>query len=351
VDITASTIGAAAGLSASAFWVLTTIFFTAGGKRIGITWVNTLRMIIAIILLGTTHLVLFGSFMPQVPTVQMWIYLALSGVIGLTICDQALFSAFLAIGPRKALLYMTTSPIFAALFGYLVLNETLGPAAIVGMLITLGGIAWVVLERQESKAPRSRHAMLGIAFVLIAAICQPLGGMFSKMGMGIDVLPETEQVSPMAATLVRMVFGLCGMAPVVLISWRMVRKRDQQTAKRHWTPGVLFTFGGAVFGPFLGVWLSLIAIANSPLGIAQTLLSLSPVMILPFVGVLYKEQLTKAAVLGAFVAVSGAGVISFASEIDTILGYRSTISYKDAGDTTGHPAGQGATEHGSKSDS
>ena len=66
---------------------------------------------------------MFGSLLPDIPTVQMWVYLALSGVIGLTICDQALFSAFLAIGPRKALLYMTTSPIFAALFGFFVLKR------------------------------------------------------------------------------------------------------------------------------------------------------------------------------------------------------------------------------------
>ncbi|PHQ82176.1 MAG: hypothetical protein COB69_02615 [Phycisphaera sp.] len=337
-------------MSASAFWVLTTIFFTAGGKRIGVTCVNTLRIIIAIGLLGTTHLILFGHAVPHVPTMQMWMYLALSGVIGLSICDQALFSAFLVIGPRKALLYMTTSPIFAAVFGFFILHERLGPAAIAGMLITLGGIAWVVLERQESKAPRAKHAVRGVLFVLIAAICQPLGGMFSKMGMGIDVLPEAEQVSPMAATLVRMVFGLCGMVPIVLISWRMVRKREQETTRRRWTAGVSFTFAGAVFGPFLGVWLSLVAIAHSPLGIAQTLLSLSPVMILPFVGFLYKEKLTRAAVLGAVVAVGGAGVISFADEIDIRLGFSDAALDEDTGDAAGHPAGERPAEHGAQAD-
>lgn len=350
MELTGNTVGVIAGLSASAFWVLTTIFFTAGGKRIGITWVNSLRMAIAIVLLGTTHAVMFGGLFPDIPTVQMWVYLALSGVIGLTICDQALFSAFLAIGPRKALLYMTTSPIFAALFGFFVLKERLGPASVLGIVITLGGIAWVVLERQDSKQPKQERAVIGAVFVLIAAICQPLGGMFSKMGMGVGTLPEAEQVSPMAATLVRMIFGLCGMAPVVLISWRMVRKRDQESAKRQWTPGVLFTFGGAVFGPFLGVWLSLVAIRHSPLGIAQTLLSLSPVMILPFVGVLYKEKLTKAAVLGAFVAVGGAGVISFADEIDTRLGFIESSLDEDAGDAAGHPASQSPAEHGSQTD-
>ncbi|GAB5495351.1 MAG: DMT family transporter [Phycisphaerales bacterium] len=348
--ISDSTIGIAAGVGASSFWVLTTIFFTAGGKRIGVTAVNTLRMIMAIALLGTTHLILFGKLVPEVATTEMWVALALSGVIGLTICDQALFSAFLDIGPRKALLFMTTSPIFAAFFGYFILGEKLGPASIVGMLVTMAGIAWVVLERQETKPERSKHAIRGFIFVMIGAICQPLGGMFSKIGMGIGSMPEAEQVSPMAATLVRMVFGLCGMAPIVLISWRMVKKRDQQAIKPKWGSGVAFTFGGAVFGPYLGVWLSLVAMALSPLGIAQTLLSLSPVMILPFVKRLYNERLTKAAVLGAVVAVCGAGIISAADEIDRRIGF-SQPSYEDAGDTTSHPAGQGSAEHGPQTDS
>lgn len=350
MTISDTTIGIAAGVGASSFWVLTTIFFTAGGKRIGVTSVNTLRMIMAIGLLGTTHLILFGKLVPEVATTQMWIALALSGVIGLTICDQALFSAFLDIGPRKALLFMTTSPIFAAIFGYFILEERLGPASLVGMTVTLAGIAWVVLERQETKPERSKHAVRGFIFVMIGAICQPLGGMFSKIGMGIGSVPETDQVSPMAATLVRMVFGLCGMAPIVLISWRMVKKREQEAVKPKWGSGVAFTFGGAVFGPYLGVWLSLVAMAFSPLGIAQTLLSLSPVMILPFVKKLYNEQLTKAAVLGAIVAVAGAGIISTADTIDRRLGFTQQ-SDEEAGDATGHPAGQRPAEHGSQPDS
>ena len=97
-------------------------------------------------------------------------------------------------------------------------------------------------------------------------------------------------------------------------------------------------------------WLSLVAIAHSPLGIAQTLLSLSPVMILPFVGFLYKEKLTRAAVLGAVVAVGGAGVISFADEIDIRLGFSDAALDEDTGDAAGHPAGERPAEHGAQAD-
>ena len=117
-----------------------------------------------------------------------------------------------------------------------------------------------------------------------------------------------------------MVFGLLCMTPIVLVSYRMVKKREPGTSKLRWTPGILFTLAGTIFGPFLGVWLSLIAIRSVELGIAQTLLSLSPVMILPFVGKLYSEKLTKAAVLGAIIAVAGAAVMSTSEMIEDAIG-------------------------------
>ncbi len=43
-------------------------------------------------------------------------------------------------------------------------------------------------------------------------------------------------------------------------------------------------------------------------------------MILPFVGKLYSEKLTKAAVLGAIIAVAGAAVMSTSEMIEDAIG-------------------------------
>ncbi|MCA9273301.1 MAG: DMT family transporter [Phycisphaerales bacterium] len=347
MTIAPETVGVIAGLTTSAFWVLTTIFFTAGGKRIGVTAVNTLRMFFAIILLGATHLILFKTVVPQIPSTMQWGALALSGFIGLTICDQALFAAFLDIGPRRALLVMTSTPIFALTFGYLILKESIGLVALAGIGITIMGIAWVVLQRQ-SKGNKERHPHLirGYTLAVVGSVCQSLGAMFAKIGMGSG---ETS-VDPLAATLVRMIFGLLCMTPIVLISYRMVKKREPGSSKLRWTPGILFTLAGAIFGPFLGVWLSLVAIRSVPLGVAQTLLSLSPVMILPFVGKLYKEKLTWAAILGAVIAVGGAGVISMAGSIEKYLGITERSSDENTGNAAGHPACERPAQHGARPD-
>lgn len=321
MPVTPEVVGVLSGLTTSAFWVVTTVVFTAASKRIGVTAVNTLRMAFAIVLLGTTHLILFGGLLPQIPTTHQWIALALSGFIGLTICDQALFVSFIDIGPRRALLFTTTTPIFGLLLGTIILNERVGPAGIAGIFITVGGILWVALERQDTENDRPKNLRRGIALAVFSSLCQSLGAMFAKIGMNSGAIEAVDRVDPLPATLVRMGFGLFGMAPVVLIAYRMVKKREPTGDTIRWTPGLLFTLTGAVFGPFLGVWLSLITFKNLELGIAQTILSLSPVMILPFVGKLYNERLTRAAVIGALIAIAGAAVMSMSYRIDAAIGW------------------------------
>jgi drug/metabolite transporter (DMT)-like permease len=76
-----------------------------------------------------------------------------------------------------------------------------------------------------------------------------------------------------------------------------------------WRAGILLSLCGAVAGPFLGVWLSLIACDRAPLGVAQTLLSLSPVFILPATAIIHGERISLRAAIGALLAVGGAAVL------------------------------------------
>ena len=66
---------------------------------------------------------------------------------------------------------------------------------------------------------------------------------------------------------------------------------------------------GAIFGPVLGVWLSLVSIDRIDAGVAATLMSLSPVFILPVARIVEHEHIGLRAVLGAVLAVIGVGVL------------------------------------------
>jgi len=62
---------------------------------------------------------------------------------------------------------------------------------------------------------------------------------------------------------------------------------------------------GSIFGPFLGVSFSLIAVQNTEAGIAQTIMSLVPVLIIPPAVMINKEKVTLREIIGAVIAVAG----------------------------------------------
>jgi len=306
-------IGPAAALTTSILWTATSILFTAAGKRIGPTIVNGTRIWMAVVFLALTHRLLAGVWIPDVSAGQAG-FLALSGVVGLSLGDQALFISFVLIGPRLAMLIMATSPIFAVLFGWFVLGETLAGVAWLGIGLTVGGVAWVVLEREEKKVPLViPHRGIGVILAVVAAGCQAGGLLLSKQGMGHGWLPASEHLDPQTATFVRMVFAGIGVLPILAIHRILNHRRQKAGTNSESKPfvpsGFLFCMGGAIAGPFLGVWMSLVASDLSPLGVAQTLCSLTPIFILPYAILVDKERISPRAIFGALLAVGGSALL------------------------------------------
>ena len=310
-------LGPAAGIATSILWTATSLSFTAAARRIGATLVNSLRIFMAAVLLGITHRLIFHTWVPHAADSQQIVFLAISGLLGLSIGDQALFISYVDIGPRLAMLVMATSPILAALFAWAALGEELGPWALAGIALTVGGVAWVVLERPgATRAMAPSHRVRGLTLALVAAIFQAGGYLLSKKGIGHGWLPKAQHLDPQAAAFVRMFFASLGMLPI--LAFRQFRRRNggdrtlQPARKGSLREGLLLTGCGAVVGPFLGMWLSLVAADRAPLGVAQTLLSLPPILILPFAYFIHKETIGARAILGALLAVGGATVLFFA---------------------------------------
>ena len=318
ISIPEHLVGPLAGVGASVGWLFTSMFFAAAGKRVGATVVNVIRLFVAVILLACTNRLLTGEWAPDATNVQL-MYLALSGLIGLAVGDQFLYIAFVEIGPRTTLLVMTTAPIFAALFGLASLGERLGSIEIVGVVVTLAGVAWVISERRTTRAddvPHPHH-WRGILLAFGASACQAGGALLSKLGMGEGVVPVEQHIAPLGATLIRMMFGAVFVLPIYFVYRRqLVRARArgvfaQRTGTRR--AGMGFIVLGAISGPFLGVWMSLQAYDSADLGVAQTMCSLSPVLILPFAHFVYRERIGVRAVLGALIAFTGVAMLMFAA--------------------------------------
>jgi drug/metabolite transporter (DMT)-like permease len=293
--------GELAGLFTSIFWSFTSVQFTFAGRMVGSAIVNRVRLLLAILYLSALHWWLYGHPWPVDAEGYRWIWLGLSGVIGLVLGDGALFQAFVMIGPRLATLLMTLAPVLSALLAWLWLGETLKPVEILAIFITIAGVAWVVSERGDGGAVarrRDRQFVLGVLFGLIGALGQATGLVTAKHGL-------TGGFPSLSATLVRMLVAAAVIWLFTLLrGGRPALRRSFQIGKA-W-PWVL---GGSVTGPFLGVWFSMIAVQNANVGIASTLTSLSPIMLIPLAHWFFKERISPRSVVGTIIALAGAAVI------------------------------------------
>jgi drug/metabolite transporter (DMT)-like permease len=307
-------LGEAAAIITSTLWTGNSILFTSAGKRIGAIAVNAIRIVIAVALLSVTHIIFFGTIVPDANNAQ-WFWLGLSGIVGLGIGDFALFSAFILIGPRKSLLLMSIAPIVSVIFSYLLLEEVLGPWVLLGIGVTLVGIVIVILEREvkgiqiiEDKKKNDsvkKRNMLGISLGIIGAVGQGLGLVFAKYGIFNAADDPSSGLDSLSATMMRMLIGAIFVWVVITIWGRLPEIREGIKDRR----GVKLTSMGAFIGPYLGVWFSVIAVIYTEVGIAATLMSLMPVMIIPVVWVLYKEKTNWRGIAGAVVAVIGVAII------------------------------------------
>jgi drug/metabolite transporter (DMT)-like permease len=297
-------IGESAAVVTSFFWTLSSIYFTAASRRIGWLGVNAYRTIMAIGLLAITHFILLGTLIPPANASQ-WFWMGLSGIVGLGIGDSGLFAAYATIGPRRSLLLMALAPVFAAVSAYTMLGETIGSLAIIGIVITLIGVVTVIMEAEERSGETrisQRQRVAGVIFGLIAAMGQGVGLALSKKG--IDLNPGLI-LNPLSATLMRLLLGALFIWALALLSGRLPRvfaaSRDSATMKN--------TAIASVLGPYLGITLSMVAVTFTETGVAQTLLSLMPVMIIPVVWISHHQKTSWRSILGALIAVVGVAII------------------------------------------
>jgi drug/metabolite transporter (DMT)-like permease len=295
-----SYLGEIAALGTACCWSMGSIFFTISSRQIGHNTVNRLRLIVGLALLITAHLVLTGTPWPQGVTYEHWLWFGLSGIIGFAIGDTLLFRSFVLVGPRIAMLMMALVPVFSTVIAWLFLNEVLIFSDIVAIVVTISGISWVVISRQKSatSSHQKDQYALGLFCGIGGALGQAIGLIFSKKGLLTGLQPLSGNIIRIStATLV--IWGITAVTNSLPNTLRSLRHHK----------AIYAMCGGALLGPFLGVWLSLIAVNNAYVGIASTLMALPPVFLIPLSYWIFKEKITLGGLLGTIVAISGVALI------------------------------------------
>lgn len=300
-SVSVAFVGELAALGTALCWSFSSIFFTIGTRRLGPSHVNRLRLLFAVVLVGGAHWLLFGKPFPWDASPDRFFWLALSAVIGLVLGDSLLFRSYMLVGTRLGMLMMSLSPIFGALLAWPLLGETLSPLEILAMCVALSGVGWVVFERAaKGDAVVGPHRFVrGILFGLGAGICQAVTLIVAKRGL-------YGEFSAVSGVMVRMTA-----AAVTMWGWALVRGQFRETwlsLKKDPRAGFA-VLGGAISGPSIGVWLSLVAVQATRVGIASTLMAMSPVLVLPLVRWVFKERVSTRAVVGTAVAMCGVAMM------------------------------------------
>ncbi len=280
-------------------WSFTSIFFSNASKEIGSVRVNRLRLLVSTIILLIAHFLIFGEPVPYSASREQWFWLGISGIIGLALGDAFLFQAYVHIGPRLTTVIMALDPVFSAIIAWMWLGEKLTLMEIIGIVITVFGVGWVVLERQNGNGIHTRKDLvLGVLCGIGAVLGQAIGFVLSKKGL-------EGNFSPLSGVLIRILIATAVMWILAALQGK-IKKTLEGLSTSSARNNVV---AGSIVGPTLGVWLSMVAVQLIPVGIASTIMATRPIMMLPLSKWFYSEQITNRAIIGTIIALVGVATI------------------------------------------
>ncbi|MGQ4648361.1 EamA family transporter [Lyngbya aestuarii] len=289
--------GELAALGAAFLWAVSTVVYGHLGRSYAPIILNLMKGVIAIALLLLT-IFLNGTQLPLLNIKALGLLL-LSGIIGIALGDTAYFETINCLGVRRALLMETLAPPLVAILALLFLQESLSIGAWCGILLTILGVAWVITERVPGRIASPLNLHKGIGFGLLAAFAQAGGAVLSRAALA------NTNISPLWAALLRLSAGVLVLLPLTgLLRQKMSRLAKDLPSWQAWQ-AIIFA---AFVGTYLAIWLQQTALKFTAAGIAQTILTTSPLFVLPIVAIL-GETVSKRAVLGVLVAISGIALL------------------------------------------
>lgn len=302
-----ATWGLIAATVAAMFWAVSVVLYRRLGRVMPPVKLNITKGLIAVVILSSVLAVdwFWLGNQPWSMSLAKLGLMALSGVIGIGLGDTLFFAGLNRMGARRMLLLFTINPVITVLIAWALMYEPLSSLQILGIAMTCGGVAWVIAERNTAKSD-GHVDLLGVIYGIGAATCQASGYLLSR-----HVL-LTGDMTPAASAWVRLLAG----SLILLAFLPMDRFLKQSGGQGHHHPAhpskkqarIMF-FAALMLGTVLGIWLMQISAKHADkAGVAATLLSTSPLFVLPIVALL-GEHISRRAILGAFVTIIGVALL------------------------------------------
>lgn len=298
-------------------WSGSAICFDFVNQHIASTQANLVRFFFGFLFITFLLFCISGNLFFTHANWETIAWIAGAGVVGLVFGDYFLFAAYRLIHASYAQLIMTLSPLFASFASFFILQETLSWEIILGMFVTLTGIALTIVKKNKSSNSSANNLHIsvsgkGILFAILSALGQGIGLVLSKKGIQIyhDIAgtAATDFYISIAATQIRVITGFICFCLIVLCTQSGVSTLLQSVQK---SKVMGLTCMGALFGLGIGVPLSLLALQYTQTAVVSTIIATTPIVILIYQRIFHKKPIALIELSGIIISVIGVAIMVF----------------------------------------
>jgi drug/metabolite transporter (DMT)-like permease len=238
---------------------------------------------------------LFGSVDSFVPlTLNEWLLLIGSVVIGISVGDTMYLWSIREIGPSRTMALVGVVPLPTLVFEYFLLDQPFPAQFVAGCFVVVGGVACLAQRGSHVDVVGGR-LKIGIVLSLSATVLWGLSTVMLK--------PAIENLSPIEANSVRMPF-----VALLLFGGYILTRRKTETAPLTLRTA-LIVGGTGLLGMGFGSYLFLKSIAMIGPTKTAVLGALAPVFTMGMAAVFLKERLTKLMILGVCLCAGGVWLV------------------------------------------
>ena len=284
--------GVFAALGTALCWAIAARLFRTTSNAFSPLTMNFWKGVVSVAILAMVL-----SFSPQ-PAFQSttFLWLLLSGFIGIGIGDTCFFKALKTIGDSQAVLVAETlAPLFTALFAMAFIGEWITWQQWIGVAVVLFSVDMVIKARKRSAT--HVFARSGYLYGVGAALCQAVGAVVSR-----DIL-STGDMTPSAAAFIRLIGGILFVVPLIMMTKSNWLPAVQQ-GQRVWPVFIVAT----LLGTTGAIYLQMFAFAYAKAAIVQTLIATSALMSLGVAWVM-GEKTTSLTLIWSAIALAGVAIL------------------------------------------
>lgn len=282
--------GIIVALLSAASWAFATVVFDRIGKVVPYVGITFLKGIFSIILM-----IVLLIFTGGLHDIGIWefSFLALSGIIGISLGDSLFFKSLQDLGAKVQVIFFLLGQIFTMILSLLLLGELLSLEQYIGAVVLLTGIVIVIWGKQDNHPNKVRGIMCG----LLSILCFSVSAIMVKMAIA--------EVEVITATFYRMLFGT-----IFTLGFGVVGKQLPSWIKPLKDKRLLILFILNVFViTYGGFLLSMVAIKLISVSLVSVLGTTEPVFVLLFAYLINKEKIAKQEVIGTMITLIGLFII------------------------------------------